>query len=176
MYVRILEPSRVLGNHIFFSRPHPRCLFWQAYPLYGLHRFLFSVFPFRIFMRLFNKQLRIIIPLYLTTLKYFCLSHGDKRVFSFKIILNVLVTSFRCIWISMLWVYGHYKYYNSFCAGFEFRRQNLTLSKCHKFWYRAVDCATLWCTPVWLYICMHVHNSTALLLKAAPWDDINFRF
>ena len=26
----------------------------------------------------------------------------------------------------MLWVYGHYKYFDSFSAGIDFRRQNLT--------------------------------------------------
>ena len=30
------------------------------------------------------------LRLALTTLKYFCISHGDKRVFQFEIIINVL--------------------------------------------------------------------------------------
>ena len=32
---------------------------------------------------------------------------------------------FRLIWIPMLWVYGHYKYFISYSAGIDFRRQNL---------------------------------------------------
>ena len=31
---------------------------------------------------------------------------------------------------SMLWVYGHYKYVNSYSAGIDFRRQNLTSPHC----------------------------------------------
>ena len=46
--------------------------------------------------------------------------------FQFEIIINVLVFSFLFIWIPMLWVYGHYKYFNSFSAGTIFIRQNLT--------------------------------------------------
>ena len=34
--------------------------------------------------------------------------------FQFKIIMHVLVSSFRFIRIPVLWVYDHYKYYNSF--------------------------------------------------------------
>ena len=48
------------------------------------------------------------------------------KVFSrFEICINILVSSFWFIWISvpMLWVYAHCKYFNSFSAG----RQNLTL-------------------------------------------------
>ena len=37
-----------------------------------------------------------------------------KGFFYFEIIINVLVSSFRFIWIPMLWVYGHYIYLNSF--------------------------------------------------------------
>ena len=41
----------------------------------------------------------------------FCMSYGKQSVFfQFKIIINVLVSSLRFIWIPMLWVYGHYKY------------------------------------------------------------------
>ena len=64
-------------------------------------------------------------PLPLTTLEYFCINHRNKRVFQFKIIINVLVSSFRFILLPMLWVYGYYKYFNSFSAGIDFRRQNL---------------------------------------------------
>ena len=44
----------------------------------------------------------------------------------FEIIKNVLVSSFRFIWISMLWVYEHYKYVYSFRAVIDLRCQNLT--------------------------------------------------
>ena len=40
------------------------------------------------------------------------------------------VSSFRFIWIPMVWVYGHYTFtkiiFNSFNAGIEFRRENAT--------------------------------------------------
>ena len=49
-----------------------------------------------------------------------------KRFFQIEIILNGLVSSFRFIWIPMLWVNGHYKYSYSYSAGIDFRRQNLT--------------------------------------------------
>ena len=42
--------------------------------------------------------------------------HGDQWFVQFKIIINVLVSSFRFIWMPMLWVYGHH----------IFIRQNLT--------------------------------------------------
>ena len=32
------------------------------------------------------------------------------EIMGFEIILNVLVSSFRFIWIPMLWVYGHYTF------------------------------------------------------------------
>ena len=50
--------------------------------------------------------------------------------FKFEISINVLVSSFRFIWIPMLWVYGYYKCFNSFSmfsAGIDFSSQNLTL-------------------------------------------------
>ena len=48
-------------------------------------------------------------------------------------LINVLVNSFRFIWIPMLRVYDHYKYFNSFSARIVFIRQNLT-SKDARFW------------------------------------------
>ena len=45
--------------------------------------------------------------------------------FQFKIIINVLVSSFWFIWIPMVCIYDHYKYVDSYCAGIDFRRQNL---------------------------------------------------
>ena len=52
-----------------------------------------------------------------------------KDYFQFKIVINVLVSSFRFIWIPILWVYGHYKYLYSYSAEIDFRhhrRQILT--------------------------------------------------
>ena len=46
--------------------------------------------------------------------------------FKFEVILNVLVNSYRIIWIPMLCVYQHYTYLNSFSAGTDIRRQILT--------------------------------------------------
>ena len=56
-----------------------------------------------------------------------------------------MVSYFRFIWIPMLWVYGHYKYFYSYSAGINYSRPNLTskvdpravmvkpLSHCPKF-------------------------------------------
>ena len=61
-------------------------------------------------------------------------SAEDQRgVFQFEIIINIIVSSFRFIWIPMLWVYGHYNYVYSFSAGVDFRRQNLTSADV-RFW------------------------------------------
>ena len=37
-----------------------------------------------------------------------------------------IVSSFRFIWILMLWVYDHYKDFYSHSAGIDIKRQNLT--------------------------------------------------
>ena len=46
--------------------------------------------------------------------------------FQFEIISNVFVSCFWFIWIPMLWVYGHQKYFYYYSAGIDFSRQNLT--------------------------------------------------
>ena len=48
--------------------------------------------------------------------------------FQFEIIITVLVSSFRFIWIPMLWVYGHYtrNIFYSYSAGNDFSRQSPT--------------------------------------------------
>ena len=51
----------------------------------------------------------------------------------FEIISDVLVGSFRYIWIPMSWVYSHYKYFNSSSPGTVFIRQNLTSTDI-RFW------------------------------------------
>ena len=61
-------------------------------------------------------------------------SWRPKGFFQFEIILIVLVCSLWFIWIPMLWVYGHYKYVNSFSAGIVFIGQNLT-STGVRFWH-----------------------------------------
>ena len=38
----------------------------------------------------------------------------------FEIIINVLVSSYRFIWIPVLCVYGNYKYFYSYSAGIDF--------------------------------------------------------
>ena len=48
-----------------------------------------------------------------------------KGFFQFEIIINILVSSFRFIWIPMLWFYGVSKLFISFSAGTVFKRQNL---------------------------------------------------
>ena len=42
----------------------------------------------------------------------------------------------------MLWVYSHYKYFNSFSAGIDFKCHNLTSAKTsgYDFWSRSPHC------------------------------------
>ena len=82
--------------------------------------------------KIFSPKTRTISVLTRTALKYFCINHGDERVSS---IWNhpKNLGSFQCIWILMLWVYGHYKYFNYFSAGSVFRRQNQTSTDV-RFW------------------------------------------
>ena len=70
------------------------------------------------------------------TLNYFCMNHGDWNCFfQLEIIINVLVSTSRCILILMLWVYGHYEYFNSFSVRTVFIRQNMTsISIDVRFW------------------------------------------
>ena len=49
-----------------------------------------------------------------------------KSFFSIWNCQNILIISFRFISIIMLWVYGPYKDFNSFSAGTDISRQNLT--------------------------------------------------
>ena len=58
----------------------------------------------------------------------------SKGLFQFEILINVLASSSCFIWISMLWVYGQYKYFNSSSAGTVFIRQNLTSTDV-RFWH-----------------------------------------
>ena len=56
-----------------------------------------------------------------------------KGFFQFEIIINVLVSSFWFILIPMFWVYGHYKYFNSFSARTIFIHQYLPSTNV-RFW------------------------------------------
>ena len=62
--------------------------------------------------------------------------------FQYEIIITILVSSFWFIWIPVLWVYGHYKYFNSCSAGIAFSRQNLTSTDV-RFW-RLKSIPALW--------------------------------
>ena len=77
------------------------------------------------------KGLKGFQALTLTTLNYFLdLSNMEtKGFFKFESILYVLDSCF--IWISMLWVYGHYKYFNFSSVGADFIRHNLASTN---FW------------------------------------------
>ena len=57
---------------------------------------------------------------------YFRKSHGDQRVFSIRNNHKCLSQLFLWfIWIPMLWVYGHYRYFHSYSASIHIRRHNL---------------------------------------------------
>ena len=65
----------------------------------------------------------------LRKLKKCWINKGDQSFFfNVKIIINVLVSYFRFIWIPMLWVYGRYICFNSFSAVTFIRRQKLQAS------------------------------------------------
>ena len=49
-----------------------------------------------------------------------------KGFFQFEIIINVSVSSFRFIWIPMLWVHGHYDFVYFYSTAIHFRRLILT--------------------------------------------------
>ena len=43
--------------------------------------------------------------------EYVCINHVDQHFLQFEIIKNILVSFYRFIWIHMLWVYSHDKYF-----------------------------------------------------------------
>ena len=51
----------------------------------------------------------------------------NKGFIQFEIINNVLVNTSWFIWIPMLYVYGHYKYFDFYSEGINFWRQILTI-------------------------------------------------
>ena len=57
-------------------------------------------------------------------LKYFCINLETTGFFKFEIIINYVLVSL--IWIPTVWVYSHYKYFNSISAGTVFICQILT--------------------------------------------------
>ena len=49
-----------------------------------------------------------------------------KGFLNLRFIRNVFVSSFRFIWIHILWAHGHYKYFTFFSEEIDSRRQNIT--------------------------------------------------
>ena len=82
-----------------------------------------------------------------------------KGFFQFDIIINVLVSSFWFILIHMLWFCGHYTFFNSFSAGIDFRRQNLTSTDV-RFWRLKTVPALKGLEVNWQY----VHESAKFIL------------
>ena len=56
-----------------------------------------------------NRSWRLFFKFAFSVLSSFYLNHADQRLFQFKIIINVLDSSFWFMWIPMFWVYGYYK-------------------------------------------------------------------
>ena len=66
------------------------------------------------------RILQLNTSLTVKALKYCLIVTMEIRVFSqFETIIDVLVCSFRFIRIPMLWVYGQYSYFYSYCAVFS---------------------------------------------------------
>ena len=105
----------------------------------------------------------------------FCINHGEQRVFQLKNIINVLVSSFRFIWIPMLWVYDHWKYFDFFSAGIVFIRQNLT-SIDVRFWRIKTVPVLKGLKPNWTPTTNTVHNQqSSHLCITRPILDKNDR-
>ena len=58
-----------------------------------------------------------------------------KDFVQFEIIIHILVSYFRIIWIPMLWVYGRYKYFTLLERDRPYRHQNLTDTYI-RFWFQ----------------------------------------
>ena len=88
---------------------------WEAFPSYVKQPFIFMQhsYTWYILVNPYNADIFVYKP------------WQPKFFFQFEIILNFLVSSFRFIWIPMLWFSGHYKYCNSFSAVIVLRCQNL---------------------------------------------------
>ena len=82
------------------------------------------------------------MTLTLKALYFFMKTLETKGFISIYIIITVLVSSFRFIWIPMLWVYDHYKSFHSYSAWIDFRLQNLTSTDV-RFW-RLKSIPALW--------------------------------
>ena len=92
----------------------------------------------------------------------------------FEIIINVSVRFFRFNWIPMLWVYDHYKYFNSFSAGTVFMRLNLTTTDTRLWRIKTVPALK----GLWKYVMMKIRVIQRLvscnnLLRATKLLTIN---
>ena len=86
-----------------------------------------------------------------------------EHIFQFEIIINVLVSFFRFIWIPVVWIYDHYKLFYSFSAVIYFRRQNLT-SIDVRFWrFKSVpwndDCRRCRCYSIITTKCVFKYSN-----------------
>ena len=84
-------------------------------------------------------------------------------------VLNVLVFFFCFIWIPMLWVYGHYIYFNCHSAGIDFSRQTSTdVRFCHLS-LGIYHCKIL---TVNHYLCLIQHNLSTFLWLELFWHQL----
>ena len=65
---------------------------------------------------LVSNTIREIVSSYTNHYSAECLHKPKDQRFFLEIILNDFVSSFRFIWISMLWVYGHYNMFLFQCG------------------------------------------------------------
>ena len=70
-----------------------------------------STTSWSLWRKMFCSITKVSSWLTLKALKYFVLTMETKGFYQFEIIINVFVSSFGFIWIPMVWVYGHYKYF-----------------------------------------------------------------
>ena len=91
---------------------------------------------FDLIIPLNNKDIirhAIINPSPLKFWNMFIQTKSPKGYLQFEIIINVLVNPLRFIWLHVLWVDVHYKYFDSYSVGIGFRRQNSTSTDV-RFW------------------------------------------
>ena len=90
--------------------------------------------------------------------------------FQFEITINVLVSSFRLIWIPMLWVCGHQKYFNSLSVGIFLIRHNLTSTDVRLWRIKTVPALKGLITPrniEWEHIERRAHKKALYSLDAS---------
>ena len=129
----VKNPSRLLDILcLYWNSPGQFCRRWLSIKP-ALHQHLLSTSLIRIW-RLQTSKSDVYRQsphwnIFVKTME----TKGDFAILNHHECLILVISSFRFILISMLWVYGHYKYFNNFSVGTVVKRQNLTSTDV-RFW------------------------------------------